>query len=473
MNHSQTLKYQGAGLALLATAQFIIAVDYNIVYVALPSIGSVLGFSARHLQWVISAYALAFGGFMLLGGRLGDVIGRRRAFIVAMLLYAAASLSGGLAATPAVLVLSRAVQGLGGALLFPTTLAMIGTFFAEGAPRNRALTVMGAAGASGGASGALLGGLITSSMGWNWTFFINVPVAGMAAVAALILLPRDTPRTDPIAVDIPGAVTGTAGVSLLVLACIEGPELGWLSSAVLTMLAGAVASIAAFLIVERRTAAPLMPLRLLRHPTLAPAMLITSLFGAAFGAQYYLLTEYLQAVRHDAPSSAGLAFLPFALAIVAGTKIGGRLASRIGLRAGLIVSLALGIGGQTLVALSLSPDGSYASHLLPGFLLDGIGQGATWTLMWIAATSGIAAQDRGIASGMASSAQQIGAALGLALLVGVATSFTAGRDGDVEALLDGLRAAFLTAAAIGVLAALVVALRVGRRPVPLAANRPA
>jgi len=467
------LKYPAVGLALLATAQFIIAVDYNIVYVALPSIGAELGFSARHLQWVISAYALAFGGFMLLGGRLGDIIGRRRAFIVAMLLYAAASLSGGLAQSSAVLILSRAVQGLGGALLFPTTLSMISTFFGEGAARNRALAVMGAAGASGGASGALLGGLITSGLGWNWTFFINVPVAGAAAIAALILLPRDQVRSTGAKVDVPGAIIGTAGVSLLVLACIDGPEIGWLSPKFIAMVTGSVALIFIFLGIERRAPAPLMPLRLLSHPTLAPAMLITGLFGAAFGAQYYLLTEYLQSVRHYAPSYAGLAFLPFALSIITGTRLGGQLVGWLGLRKALLTSLALGVGGQTLVALSLSADGSYLTHLLPGFLLDGVGQGATWTLMWIAATSGISAQDRGIASGMASSAQQVGAALGLALLVGVATGFTHGGGTNITAMISGLRAAFFAAAAIGVLAGCVVTFRIARfKPVEPTSSEP-
>ena len=407
---------------------------------------------------------------MLLGGRLGDVIGRRRAFIVAMLLYAGASFSGGLANTPAILIISRAVQGLGGALLFPTTLSMIASFFAEGGQRNRALAVMGAAGASDGASGALLGGLITSSLGWSWTFFIIVPVAGCAALAALALLPRDEGHTVRPAVDVPGAVIGTTAVTLLVLACIEGPELGWSSPAVAALFAGAVAAIIAFTVIEARTASPLMPLRLLRHATLAPAMLITGLFGAAFGAQYYLLTEYLQRIRGYAPWHAGLAFLPFALAIVAGTRIGGRLVGWIGLRPSLIASLGLGIGGQTLLALSLSPAGSYVTHLLPGFVLDGVGQGATWTLMWIAATSNIADADRGIASGMASSAQQIGAALGLALLVGVTTSFTAGHP-DGEALMIGLRAAFFVAAAIGMLAALVTALRIDRSPAVLSVTK--
>lgn len=458
-----TLRYPGPGLALLAAAQFIIAADYNIVYVALPSIGSALGFSPRGLQWVVSAYALAFGGFLLLGGRLGDLIGRRRAFVVALLLYALASLVGGFATVPAALVISRAVQGLGGALLFPTTLALISTYFAEGSARNRALAVVGAAGASGGALGALLGGLITSSLGWSWTFFVNVPIAGLAGIAALWLLPKDEPVKTRGPIDVPGAFLITGGATMLVLSCIEGPQLGWLTPSVLGLFAASAAMISAFHFIEARTAAPLMPPRLLHHPTLSPAILITGLFGAAFGAQYFLLTTYLQEVRHHAPSVAGLSFLPFALAIVAGTRISGRLVAAVGLRNGLLLSLAVGIAGQTVVALSLSAEGSYVTHVLPGFLLDGVGQGATWTLMWIAATPGIDAKDRGIASGMASSAQQIGAALGLALLVGVASSFLQG-GADAGGLLAGLHAAFFTAAGISMLAGLVAFMKVTRAP---------
>lgn len=472
-------RYPALTLALLATAQFIIAVDYNIVYVALPSIGAKLGFSPHHLQWVVSAYAIAFGGFLLLGGRLGDVFGRRRAFIAALALYGGASLAGGFASTPLVLVVSRAVQGLGGALLFPATLALVSTFFEEGAPRHKALAVVGAAGASGGASGALLGGLLTSGFGWSWTFFVNVPVAAAAALAALMLLPRDDLNAKPGegSIDVPGALTATGAITVLVLACVEGPELGWSDVRVLALLAGAAVLLGAFLMVEARTARPLMPLRLLRHPTLTAGMLIAAFFASSFGAQYYLLTTYLQDVRHYAPSMAGVAFLPFSLSIVAGTRIAAPLMAKIGLRAALLGGLSTGIAGLLMVAAGLTEDGSYATHLLPGFLLDGVGQGITWTLMWVVATSGIDAKDRGIASGMASTAQQVGNALGLALLAGLAASTVAtgaSQASDEALALTGLRHAFIAAAGLALLAVVVVLLRVkaSTRAVPLASIRP-
>jgi MFS family permease len=306
-----TLVHPVLALVLLVAAQFIIAADYNIVYIALPSIGSALGFSAHTLQWVISSYALAFGGFLLLGGRLGDVIGRRRAFVFALLLYAGSSFSGGFAASPAMLVGSRAIQGLGGALLLPTTLSLLSTYYAEGPIRNRALGWLGAAGASGGALGALFGGILTSSLGWKWTFFANIPVAGVAAIAAFVLLPPDAPRIKSARVDVPGAFTATAGVTLLVLACVQGPEMGWAKAEVVAMLIGAVTLLVSFVAIEARTNSPLMPLRLFRHPTLPSALGVTALFMSAFGAQYYLLTTFLQAVRHYPPATAGMAFLPF------------------------------------------------------------------------------------------------------------------------------------------------------------------
>jgi MFS family permease len=370
---------------------------------------------------------------------------------------------GGLAQTPAHLIAARAVQGLGGALLFPTTLSLISSYFAEGPSRNRALSVMGAAGASGGASGALLGGLLTSAFGWNWTFFVNVPVAAVAVTAAFFLLPRDVAPAERRGFDMPGALSVTAGVTLLVLAFVEGPELGWMSGSVLAMLGGAVALLAAFLFIESRSAAPLMPLRLLRHPTLPAAMLIAGLFAAGFGAQYYLLTAYLQEVRHYAPATAGLAFLPFSLSIVIGTRIGGRLANAVGMRSGLLIGLGIGIVGLLTIALSASSEGSYVTHLLPGFVIDGLGQGITWTLMWVAATTGIDARDRGVASGMASTAQQVGNALGLAVLVAVSVAVDAQRDTALDAAPAGLRAAFLVAAAVVALAALVTWLRLKKK----------
>jgi len=457
-----TLVHPILALALLVSAQFIIAADYNIVYVALPSIGNALGFSSQNLQWVISSYALAFGGFLLLGGRLGDIIGRRRSFILALMLYAVSSLSGGFATSPAMLVVSRAVQGLGGALLLPTTLSLLTTYYAEGPVRNRALGWLGAAGASGGALGTLLGGLLTSTLGWNWTFFVNIPVAAMAVASAFVLLPRDVPASARRGVDGPGALTATAGVTLLVLACVEGPQIGWATGPVLTMLVFSAAFLVGFVGIEARSQAPLMPLRLFRHPTLPPALIVTALFMSAFGAQYYLLTTYLQAVRHYPPATAGLAFLPFSLSIVLGTRIAGKLVAAIGLRRGLLTGFGFGIAGLLTVGMSLSQDGAYLTHMIPGFLLDGVGQGITWTLMWIAATSGIDASDRGIASGMASTAQWVGNALGLALLVAVAARFGLGADGSTANMIVGLRAAFMAAAGVAMIACCMVIGFVGR-----------
>lgn len=461
------LKHPRLALGLMATAQFIIAVDYNIVYVALPSIGTDLDLSLRHLQWVISAYALAFGGLLLLGGRLGDVFGRRRAFVTALLLYGLSSFVGGFAAVPWVLIAARAVQGVGGALLFPATLALVSTYFAEGTARHRALAVVGAAGASGGASGALLGGLLTSHWGWSATFFVNVPVAIAAAALAFVLLPRDEAATAHGGVDVPGALTATGAIVLLVLACVEGPELGWSSTSILSMLAASAALFGLFLFIESKTKRPLLPLRLLRHPMLTVGMAIASLFASSFGAQYFLLTTYLQDVRHYVPAMAGVAFLPFSLSIVLGTRLAAPLVARIGLRNALITGLSLGVTGLLMVAGGLSVQGQYATHMLPGFLLDGVGQGITWTLMWVVATSGIEAEDRGVASGMASTAQQVGNALGLALLVAVATaSLPAMGSKDPTQIVDGLRTAFFVAAALAMTALAVVLVRV-RTPRPV------
>ena len=493
IHESMAPRYPAAALALLATAQFIIAVDYNIVYVALPSIGEQLGFSARNLQWVVSAYALAFGGLLLLGGRLGDVFGRRRAFMVALALYGTASVAGGFAGSQLILIASRAVQGMGGALLLPATLALVITFFAEGSDRNRALAVIGAAGASGGASGALLGGLLTSAFGWSWTFFVNVPVVAAALIGATYLLPRDahsTPirtytstslpvyppekyaKTGAATIDIPGALTSTAGLSLLVLSFVEGPVFGWISPTTLGMLLASAALLALFFVIESRSARPLMPLRLLRHPTLSVGMVVAALFAASFGAQYYLLTSYLQQIRHYAPSMAGIAFLPFSLAIVLGTRLAAPMVSRSSLKSALLIGLGLGIFGLIYIGFGSTANGSYLTHMLPGFVMDGVGQGITWTLMWVVATQGLDPQDRGIASGMASTAQQIGNALGLALLVGIASSGSrAGMQHDTQSAIAGLQHAFFAASFLALIAAYVVAMRV-KKVTPVTLSTP-
>ncbi|PFG99780.1 LOW QUALITY PROTEIN: putative MFS family arabinose efflux permease [Saccharopolyspora erythraea NRRL 2338] len=433
-----------AALALLAFAQFIIAMDYNIVFVALPEIGVGLEFSAQTLQWVVSAYAVAFGGFLLLGGRAGDLLGRRRTFVAGMTLFALSSLVGGLAATPWLLVVARAVQGLGAALLFPAALSLINTTFAEGRERNpRARRVE-----RGLALGALFGGVLTSALGWESVFLVNVPLCAAGALAALRLIQPDPVRESGRAFDLPGAVTATAGVTLVVFALVEGPEMGWGQPAVVVSAVLGVVLLVAFARIESRSADPVMPLRLLRHRDLVVAMAVTAVFMATFGVQYYFLTLYLQDVHGYSALATGLAFLPQSLLTTAGTLLGERMVGRFGVRNTLVTGLLLGAVGMVAPASGMAGDGTYAG-LLAGIAVLSLGQGLTWTGMWIAAGTGVEHHEQGVASGMASTAQQVGGSAGLAVLVAVA--------GAAASPVGGLRTAvFATAgvAAVGALAAL-------------------
>ncbi|MEV5322305.1 MFS transporter [Streptomyces sp. NPDC052687] len=443
-------KRRGTGLllALLAFAQFISAIDYNIVYVALPEIGRAVGFDARSLQWVVSAYAVAFGGFLLLGGRMADLLGRRRMFATALALYGLASLAGGLATGPGLLVAARAVQGIGGALLLPATLSLINTSFDEGAERNRALAVWGGAGAVGLALGSLLGGVLTNYLGWEAVFYVNVPLAlGAAAVAWKTITP-DAPRERGRGFDITGALSATVGFTALVFGVVQGPEMGWFSVQVLATLLAGLALIGVFLAVEARTAHPLMPLRLLRNRNLVAAMGVTFIFMGTFGAQYYFFTLYLQTVHQYSAMATGLAFLPSALTGMAGTKVSEKLLGRVGTRTTLVTGLVLGAAGMAVLALALSPAGHYPA-LLPGIVLLGLGQGLAWTAMFAAAGTGVDAHHQGIASAMASTTQQIGSAVGLAVLIAVASHGTHAIAGP--SLVPGLRTAGFTAAALTLL----------------------
>ncbi|WP_416984720.1 MFS transporter [Streptomyces sp. T028] len=438
----------GPLLALLAFAQFISAIDYNIVYVALPEIGREVGFDAHSLQWVVSGYAVAFGGFLLLGGRAADLLGRRRMFATALALYGLASLLGGLVSDPGPLVAARALQGLGGALLLPATLSLIATTFAEGAERNRALAVWGGAGAVGLALGSLLGGLLTEYFGWEAVFYVNVPLALGAAAAAFSVVPGDVPREHGRGFDLTGALTATIGFTALVFGVVQGPEAGWTSAeTVAALLAGAL-FIGLFLLVEARTAHPLMPLRLFRNRSLVAAMGVTFVFMGTFGAQYYFFTVYLQNVRGYDALATGLAFLPSALVGMAGTRLSEKLLGRAGVRATIVTGLLLGAVGMTALALAMSPDGGYPA-LLPGVVLLSLGQGVAWTAMFAAAATGVEVHHQGIASAMASTTQQIGSAVGLAVLVAVANSGAEATTGPD--LVPGLRTAGLTAAALTLL----------------------
>lgn len=435
-------------LLLLAFAQFIVAIDYNIVYVALPHIGDQMGFSEPQLQWVISAYAVTFGGFLLLGGRAADRLGQRRMFALALGLYAASSLVAGFAAHPAMLVAMRAVQGLGGALLAPATLALIGISFPEGPRRNRAIAVWSASGGLGLAAGALLGGILTAAFGWEAVFFVNVPLAGGAILAAFVLLRRDTDDRAGGSFDLPGAVTVTGGSTALVLAVVEGPGSGWGSSHVLAAIGIAIVLLTAFFVIQRRNSDPLMPSRMLSYRGLTTSMIASFVFMGTFGVQYYILTVYLQDVLAYGALATGIAFLVPALSAIAGTKLAQFLLARQGIRFTLVAGLLLGAGG--MAGLGLGLEGGYAV-LLPGLIVTSLGQGATFTATFIASSSGVDSGQQGIASAMTTTTQQIGSAVGLAVMVAII--------GAGASLSGGLRLAEWVAVALTLVGALIVRIR--------------
>jgi MFS family permease len=452
-----------AALALLAFAMLIVSLDQYIVVVALPAIGRELDFSAQTLQAVISAYAVTSAGFLLLGGRAADVLGRRRVFVAGLGLYAGASLMGGLAPSPAVLLAARAVQGLGGALVFPATLSLVNTLFTEGRERNRAVAVWGGAGAAGLVIGVLLGGVLTAALGWSAVFFVNVPLAGAAATLAFALIRADGTLERGRRFDLPGALSVTIGVTLVVFALVQGPRLGWGSPAVLVGGAGGMLVLAAFGLIERASPDPLLPPRLLANRNLATAAAIAFLFWATFGSVLYFLTLYFQDVHGYGALQTGLAFLLPTAVVVTGSTLAGRLVTRCGLKPTLLAALGSGALGAALLGLAMSPSGSYHA-LVPGLILLSIGDGVTFTAMFIAAGIGVADRDQGVASSVASTATSIGAAVGLALLVLVANAGSGGIEGQAQhAAADGLRSAVLVVAA-GIAAIVLVALNLRTAP---------
>ncbi|MBY8846568.1 MFS transporter [Streptomyces sp. SP2-10] len=444
-------------LLVLALAQLVIALDYNIVYVALPDIGAGLGFPEHDLQWVVSAYVVTTGGFLLLGGRAADLLGRRRTFVAAALVYAGASLVGGFCRTPGALVAVRAVQGIGGSLLFPATLSLINTIYAEGPDRNRALAVWGAAGAGGLCFGSLLGGVLVEAFGWPSVFFVNVPVAVAIAWAGRVLFPADVPRPGTRRFDLAGALTGTGGITLLVFLLVHAPAAGWSGASVLVSAVLSPTLLTLFAVVETRSRDPLVPTRLFRHRSLVAAMAVTAVYSATFGSVPYFLTLYLQNVRGYGALATGLAFLVPAVVVAAGTRAGERAVVAVGVRRMLAGGMALGALGAAGLGLALTEHGSYAL-LLPGIVLLGLGQGAAWTGMWITAAAGVAPEDQGVASGLASTSLQVGGAVGLAGLVALAGAV--GRHPGNGVPPDGTRAAvFAIAAAIACAVPLALAVR--------------
>src|SRR5213082_3075985 len=412
-----------SALALIVTAQFMVILDVAIVNVALPSIKSDLNFSQTNLQWVISAYAIMFGGALLLGGRLADLLGRRRLFIAGLALFAVSSLLCGLAWSEGSLIAFRAVQGLGGALLAPAALSLLMTLFAEGRDRNLALGIYGGASGSGAAAGVLLGGVLTSYLSWSWIFFINVPV-GLAAIALTPWLLRESRADLPHRhFDFAGAASITAGLMLLVYALTRATSDGWGSSTTLALLGGAAALVLAFIGIELRSRSPLLPLRIFRLRTLSAANATMAIVGGVAFSEFFLLTLYLQDVLHYSAVESGLAFAAFALSVVVLSNVAQVVVGRIGVRASLTAGLVASAVSVALLT-RLPVDGHYFWDLFPAFVLGGAGMRLSFVPVTIASLTGVERADAGVASGLINTSRQIGGALGLAAVSAIAATST-------------------------------------------------
>jgi EmrB/QacA subfamily drug resistance transporter len=420
---SETKDRRWIGLAALVAAQFMVVLDVAIVNVALPSIKTDLHFSQESLQWVITAYAIMFGGFLLLGGRMADLLGRRRLFIAGVALFTLSSLAAGFAWSEGSLIAFRATQGLGGALLAPAALSILTTTFAEGRERNIALGVWGAVSGSGAAAGVLLGGFLTSSLDWSWIFFINVPV-GIALVAVSPLLLRESrAELGHRHFDFAGAITVTGGLMLLVYAMTRATEIGWGSAETIGLLTASTALILSFVAIELRSKAPLLPMRIFRLRTLTGANVTSFLVGTALFSQFFLGTLYMQQVLHYSAMKTGVAYLPLTLTIIALAGIAQNLVTRVGVRRVLPVGLVLATVALVLLA-QLPPDGKYFFDIFPAFVLSAIGLAFTFIPLTIAALMGVQESDAGIASGLLNTTQQVGGAVGLAAASTIATTFT-------------------------------------------------
>jgi EmrB/QacA subfamily drug resistance transporter len=451
-----------ATLALLSFAMMIVSLDQYIVVVALPDIGRELGYSPHTLQSVVSAYAIASSGFLLLGGRASDRLGRRRVLLVGLFLYLIASFGGGLASSAAEQLTARAVQGLGGALVFPSTLALINVMFREGPERNRALGIWAGAGAAGLVLGVLLGGALTSAFGWRAVFFVNVPLAGLAVIAALMLIDRDAPIDRGRAFDLPGAVTVTSSVTLVVLALVQGPDFGWRSPVTLGILLTGLSLGAAFVLIEKRSRDPLLPFVMLRNPWLTLGLVTACLFMATFGALLYFVSIYLQDVLRYNALWTGLAFLIPTLVVVLSSALAGRVATRFGLRATMMVALMMGVAGAWALGVTVSPDASFFA-LAPALIMVSVGDGIIFTAMFIAAATGVPDHQQGVASGIVSTASGIGAVVGLAVLVLVANVGTEGLTGEPlrMAVSEGIaRVAYAVACGVMLMLFIVIGFRV-------------
>lgn len=449
MTEAQTAhRRRWIALALLAVAQFVVVLDASIVNVALPSIGSDLGFSQDNLAWVVNGYVLVFGGFLLLGGRMADLLGRRRVFMGGLVLFALASLAGGFAESEGQLIAARAVQGLGAAILSPAALSIVTTIFRDGAERNKALGVWGAVAGSGGAAGVLLGGVLTDSLGWEWVLWVNVPIGIVAAALAPVLIAESREDAAPRNFDVAGAVTVTAGLSLLVYALVDANQAGWGSTQTLGLLGISVALLAAFVAVELRSRSPLVPFAIFRMRTVTGANVTALMIGASLFSMFFFISLYMQQVLGYEPLKAGFSYLPLALAIIVSAGVASQLVTRVGFKPVLITGLAFVAAGLVWFS-QVSVGGGFVSDVLGPSLLAAVGLGLSFVPVTIAAVSGVQEHESGLASGLINTTQQVGGALGLAVLATFANSRTddlvAAAGGNPAALPNALTEGFQTA----------------------------
>jgi EmrB/QacA subfamily drug resistance transporter len=410
-------------LAVIVAAQFMVVLDVAIVNVALPSIKTDLHFNQENLQWVITAYSILFGGVLLLGGRLADLLGRRRLFAAGIVLFTVSSLLDGLAWSEGSLIAFRSLQGLGAAMLSPAALSILTTTFEEGRERNIALGIWGAASGSGGAAGVLLGGALTSAFSWSWIFFINVPVGAIVLAVTPWLLRESRAKLDHRHFDTAGAASITGGLMLLVYAMTRATQHGWATTETVGLLVASAALVVGFVVIELRSKAPLLPMGIFRLRTLAASNVSGLLLAAAVFSQFFLLTLYMQQVLHYSALQTGVAYVALTLSIIGFSAVSQSLVTRIGVRPVLPVGLLLSAAGLVLYA-QLPVRGHYFWDLFPAFLLSGIGLALAFVPMSIGALTGVQQSEAGVASGLINTSQQIGGAIGVAAATTIATTFT-------------------------------------------------
>lgn len=457
-----TVKHKGLALAVLAAAQFMVILDATIVNVALPAIQKALGFTSEsQLQWIVTAYALLFGGFLLLGGRLADLYGRRKIFMSGITIFAIASLLAGIAQSPGEIIAYRALQGLGGALLAPAALSLVLTIFKEGPERNKALGVWSMVAAGGGAIGLMLGGALTQYVDWRWIFFINVPVAVAIIVAALKYVPTST-LVEKQRVDVTGAVTITGGLMALVYALAQAPESGWTDIHTLGMFGLSIALLTVFIINEMRVRSPLIRLSIFKRRNVTGGSILQLLMPAALFGMFFYLSIYMQQILHYSPTKTGAANLPFTLTVMVVAGVLSKKMSKVNPKA-VLVAAPLVVAAGLLFFARIPVHASYLTDILPGIILMATGMAAIFVTTTLVTTSGVSHEDSGLVSGLLNTGQQVGGAIGLAVLTVVSTAATKSQiiatGGDPsfmnEAIVHGFRRGFLAAAAFAVAGSLV------------------